>query len=98
VIFDWEPTLTSTSELITAPRGADTRIDEPKRRSSSERREEYFGRMDAKASARAELIREREAGMWQTGEEEYNGENMPETEQSAEGAPVDETSNDEDAK
>ncbi|MFO7689409.1 MAG: GTPase ObgE [Cryobacterium sp.] len=80
VIFDWEPTLTSTSELVTAPRGADTRIDEPKRRSSSERREEYFGRMDAKASARAELIREREAGMWQTGEEEYNGDEAPEVE------------------
>ena len=99
VIFDWEPTLTSTSELITAPRGADTRIDEPKRRSSSERREEYFGRMDAKASARAELIREREAGMWQTGEEEYNGESMPETEtETADSAPVDDAGNDEDTK
>jgi len=72
VIFDWEPTLTSTAELISAPRGSDPRVDEPKRRTSSERREEYFGRMDAKSSARAELIREREAGMWQTGEEEYN--------------------------
>jgi GTP-binding protein len=72
VIFDWEPTLTSTAELITAPRGTDTRLDEPKRRTSNERRTEYFGRMDAKASARAELIREREAGMWQTGEEEQN--------------------------
>ncbi|TFD55130.1 GTPase ObgE [Cryobacterium frigoriphilum] len=72
VIFDWEPTLTSTAELITAPRGTDARLDEPKRRTSNERRTEYFGRMDAKASARAELIREREAGMWQTGEEEQN--------------------------
>jgi len=72
VIFDWEPTLTSTAELITAPRGSDPRVDEPKRRTSNERREEYFGRMDAKSSARAEMIREREAGMWQTGEEEYN--------------------------
>jgi GTP-binding protein len=72
VVFDWEPTLTSTAELITAPRGTDSRLDEPKRRTSNERREEYFGRMDAKSSARAELIREREAGMWQTGEEEHN--------------------------
>ncbi|MDH6237382.1 GTPase ObgE [Cryobacterium sp. CG_9.6] len=72
VVFDWEPTLTSTAELITAPRGTDTRIDEPKRRTSNQRREEYFGRMDAKASARAEMVREREAGMWQTGEEEQN--------------------------
>ena len=30
--------------------------------------------MDAKAAARAELIREREAGMWSSGEEEFNGE------------------------
>ena len=74
VVFDWEPTLTSTAELITAPRGTDARLDEPKRRTSNERREEYFGRMDAKAAARAELIREREAGMWSTGEEEFNGD------------------------
>ncbi|HZK58553.1 MAG TPA: GTPase ObgE [Cryobacterium sp.] len=73
VVFDWEPTLTSTAELITAPRGTDTRLDDSKRRTSNERREEYFGRMDAKAAARAELIREREAGMWSTGEEEFNG-------------------------
>jgi len=74
VVFDWEPTLTSTAELITAPRGTDTRLDDSKRRTSNERREEYFGRMDAKAAARAELIREREAGMWSTGEEEFNGD------------------------
>ena len=74
VVFDWEPTLTSTAELITAPRGTDARLDESKRRTSNERREEYFGRMDAKAAARAELIREREAGMWSTGEEEFNGD------------------------
>jgi len=72
VVFDWEPTLTSTAELIAAPRGTDTRIDDSTRRTSSQRREEYFGRMDAKASARAEMIREREAGMWRSGEEEQN--------------------------
>jgi len=76
VVFDWEPTLTSTAELITAPRGTDTRLDDSKRRTSNERREEYFGRMDAKAAARAELIREREAGMWSTGEEEDNGDTL----------------------
>jgi len=72
MIFDWEPTLTSTAELITAPRGTDSRMDDSKRRTSNERREEYLKRMDAKSAARAELIREREAGMWSTGEEEYN--------------------------
>ncbi|QEO15947.1 GTPase ObgE [Agromyces intestinalis] len=64
VVFDWEPTLTSTAELITAPRGADTRLDENRRATRAERREAYFDRMDAKAEARAELEREREAGIW----------------------------------
>ena len=64
VVFDWEPTLTSTAELITSPRGADARLDASERPTRSKRRDEYFARMDAKAAARAELIREREAGMW----------------------------------
>ncbi|MBB5632308.1 GTP-binding protein [Cryobacterium mesophilum] len=64
VVFDWEPTLTSTAELMTSPRGADARLDASKRPTRSERRGDYFARMDAKAAARAELIREREAGMW----------------------------------
>ncbi|KQX06884.1 MULTISPECIES: GTPase ObgE [unclassified Leifsonia] len=64
IIFDWEPTLTSTAELITAPRGTDSRLDGDRRRTSDERRSTYFERMDAKAEARAELEREREAGLW----------------------------------
>ncbi|MFC6355526.1 GTPase ObgE [Luethyella okanaganae] len=64
VVFDWEPTLTSTAELITAPRGTDARLDENKRATRNQRREDYFDRMDAKAEARAELLREREAGIW----------------------------------
>ncbi|GAB3130528.1 GTPase ObgE [Glaciibacter psychrotolerans] len=73
VVFDWEPTLTSTAELITAPRGTDTRLDESTRRTSNQRREEYFARMDAKAAARAELIREREQGLWLSDGEEFSG-------------------------
>lgn len=73
VVFDWEPTLTSTAELITAPRGTDARLDDSRRRTSNERRETYFGRMDAKAAARAELIREREAGLWHSEGEEFSG-------------------------
>ncbi|GIT79200.1 GTPase Obg [Leifsonia sp. LS1] len=65
VVFDWEPTLTSTAELITSPRGTDTRLDGNARPTRNQRREDYFDRMDAKAEARAELIREREAGLWQ---------------------------------
>ncbi|MEO6504442.1 MAG: GTPase ObgE [Terrimesophilobacter sp.] len=64
VVFDWEPTLTSTAELITSPRGADARIGGNERPTRHQRRDDYFARMDAKAAARAELIREREAGMW----------------------------------
>lgn len=70
VVFDWEPTLTSTAELITAPRGADLRLDDHRRATRAQRRTDYHERMDAKAEARAELQREREAGMWAEGAEE----------------------------
>lgn len=64
VVFDWEPTLTSTAELIASPRGTDARLSESHRPTRAQRREDYFDRMDAKAEARAELIRERDAGLW----------------------------------
>jgi GTP-binding protein len=70
VVFDWEPTLTSTAELITAPRGADLRLDDNRRQTRAERRTDYHDRMDAKAEARAELEREREAGIWADDESE----------------------------
>jgi GTP-binding protein len=65
IVFDWEPTLTSAAELITSPRGADERLHPNLRPTRNQRREEYFERMDAKAEARAELMREKEAGLWQ---------------------------------
>ncbi|WP_150308628.1 GTPase ObgE [Planctomonas psychrotolerans] len=64
VVFDWEPTLGSTAELITGPRGSDARLESSDRRTNVKRRETYTERMDAKAAARAELVREREAGLW----------------------------------
>ncbi len=64
IVFDWEPTLTSTAELMTAARGTDPRLHQSSRQTRNERREEYFARMDAKAEARAELMRERAAGLW----------------------------------
>ncbi|PDQ34408.1 MAG: GTPase ObgE [Candidatus Lumbricidophila eiseniae] len=64
VVFDWEPTLTSTAELITAPRGSDIRLDERHRSSRAERRTEYYERMDAKTAARVQLDEEREARLW----------------------------------
>lgn len=80
VIFDWEPTLTSTAELMTGPRGADARLDSSDRPTRSKRREDYFARMDAKAAARAELIRERESGMW-TDDEGFAVERDTDTEE-----------------
>ncbi|HEU5223776.1 MAG TPA: GTPase ObgE [Candidatus Lumbricidophila sp.] len=64
VVFDWEPTLTSTAELMTAPRGTDARLDERHRSTRSERRANYHERMDAKAEARQQLEEERRAGLW----------------------------------
>ena len=64
IVFDWEPTLTSTAELMTAARGTDPRLVQNDRPTRNQRREDYFERMDAKAEARAELQRERAAGLW----------------------------------
>ena len=44
---------------MTAPRGTDPRLDLNPRRTTSQRREKYHERMDAKAEARAELEAER---------------------------------------
>lgn len=61
VVFDWEPTLTSAAELMTAPRGSDTRLDGPGRRTNDDRRRGYRARMDAKSEARDVLETERVA-------------------------------------
>ncbi|KAA9086805.1 GTPase ObgE [Microbacterium radiodurans] len=61
IVFDWHPSLSSAAELMTAPRGTDPRLDMSTRRTSSERRDRYHERMDAKAEARAELEAERRA-------------------------------------
>ena len=59
VVFDWQPSLGSVAELMTAPRGTDPRLDMNPRRTTSQRREKYYAGMDAKAEARAELEAER---------------------------------------
>lgn len=64
VVFDWEPTLSSAAELTIGPRGSDERLSQNSRRTNKSRREEYFDLMDAKSEARAELVREKEAGLW----------------------------------
>ncbi|WP_025133605.1 GTPase ObgE [Leucobacter sp. PH1c] len=64
VVFDWEPTVTSAAEVQMGARGTDLRVDPNQRRTNKERRADYHDMMDAKAEARAELEREREAGLW----------------------------------
>jgi len=64
VVFDWEPTLLTGSELLGGPRGTDQRLDDRSRSSRVDKRREYQERMDAKAEARAELWTERESGVW----------------------------------
>jgi GTP-binding protein len=46
---------------MTAPRGTDPRLLQSTRRTTSERREQYYDLMDAKAEARAEVEAERRA-------------------------------------
>ncbi|WOQ70621.1 GTPase ObgE [Microbacterium limosum] len=70
VVFDWQPSLTSAAELMAAPRGTDPRLDQGGRRTTSQRRERYHERMDAKAAARAELETERLA---RTADDEVDG-------------------------
>lgn len=62
VVFDWQPSMSSVAELMTAPRGTDPRLDQNPRRTTSQRRERYHELMDAKADARAELEAERLRG------------------------------------
>lgn len=68
IVFDWEPTMTSAAELMSAPRGTDPRLAPNARRTTTERREQYYERMDAKAEARAEVETQRLAAYREDGE------------------------------
>lgn len=68
IVFDWEPTMASAAELMVAPRGHDPRLAPNSRRTTSERREQYYERMDAKAEARAEVEAQRLAAYREEGE------------------------------
>jgi GTP-binding protein len=54
LVFDWEPSMSSAAELMVAPRGTDPRLAQGGRRTTTQRREQYYERMDAKAALRAE--------------------------------------------
>jgi len=68
IVFDWEPSMSSAAELMVAPRGTDPRLAPNARRTTSERREQYYERMDAKAEARAQDEAERLATYREDGE------------------------------
>ncbi|WOF24594.1 GTPase ObgE [Microbacterium betulae] len=53
IVFDWEPSISSAAELVQAPRGLDARLDPNRRRTTSERREKYYARQDARTAERA---------------------------------------------
>ncbi len=61
VVFDWDPYISSVVETIDSPRGLDNRIDGTDRRTTKERRAEYYEMMDQRAKYRAEsqAIREK---------------------------------------
>jgi len=61
VVFDWDPFISSVVETIESPRGLDNRIDGSDRRTTKERRAEYYEMMDQRAKYRAEnqAIREK---------------------------------------
>jgi GTP-binding protein len=64
LVFDWEPAMTTGSELLAGPRGSDARLSQTGRRSNQERRRDYRALMDAKSRARTELWTERQQGQW----------------------------------
>jgi GTP-binding protein len=61
VVFDWDPFISSVIETIESPRGTDVRLDGTDRRTTKERREEYYAMMNQRAKGRAErqAIREK---------------------------------------
>ncbi|MGP6171805.1 GTPase ObgE [Microbacterium sp. A196] len=61
LIFDWEPSMRSAAELMTAPRGTDPRLAPNSRRTTGERREQYYERMDSRAAYRADQDEKRRA-------------------------------------
>ena len=58
----------SAAEMMTAPRGTDPRLAPNSRRTTGERREQYYERMDARAAYRAEEDEKRRATSGRSGD------------------------------
>lgn len=69
VVFDWEPTVSTGAERL-GNRGEDLRLQENRRRSTTERRDALQARKDRRAATQAELEAERRAGLWSSDEED----------------------------
>ena len=63
VVFDWNPLVSSLIETVDGPRGSDSRLDGDGRRTTKERREEYYEMMDQRAQGRAEREAVREQSL-----------------------------------
>jgi GTP-binding protein len=67
IIFDWEPTIASTAELLVSPRGTDPRFGPLNdRRTTAERRKRYQEMMDARSAFRDQMEQDRKSGAWST--------------------------------
>ena len=70
--FDWDPTIAAGAEMLDGTpqiaRGKDIRLEETegrtRRRTNSQRREEYHRMMDARQAVREVMDQERKAGHW----------------------------------
>ncbi|WP_297315951.1 GTPase ObgE [uncultured Bifidobacterium sp.] len=70
--FDWDPTIAAGAEMLDGTpriaRGKDIRLEETegrtRRRTNSQRREEYHRMMDARQAVREVMDRERKVGHW----------------------------------
>jgi GTPase len=75
IIFDWEPTIASSAELLVSPRGTDPRFGPvSERRTNVERRKRYQEMMDARAALREQMENERKSGLWSKSQD-FEGEN-----------------------
>jgi len=74
IVFDWEPTISSTAELLVSPRGTDPRFGPlSERRTTVERRKRYQEMMDARTALRDQMESERKSGVWSK-PEDFEGE------------------------
>lgn len=63
-MFDWDPLISSVSELVEAPGGVEASGSGSGRRTNEERRQQYYEMMDQRAKGREERQAVREASVF----------------------------------